>query len=241
MIELQMDGVLLAALRTCLPRLLRHPIDIYKSQSQTDTEGTVSVFSPSSLGVYTIDFLRLIPSKALYIMLSKLRANLIPKDAKLFTEIGVGMIGGLFSLFVVYPLDSLSIILSCGGFEEVKRRRLGSYYYGFLLSVIGVAVQRFCYYLTYNAANVYAKGHIERLGIVGYYSIALFSSLMVYPIDTIRKIQIINELSTTDLYPHIRQRGIRSLYKGFTYEILRMFASVASTLILIKLKPFLTQ
>jgi len=173
-------------------------------------------------------------------------------SSKLFSNTMAGGLAGALTLVVVYPLDFARNRLGADvqnkdgkqvfrGLTDVYRQiwatdGIKGLYRGFTLGVLGIFIYRAIYFGVYDTAKPYLEAkYAKKLGFLESFSlgygVTLVASILPYPTDTVRRRMMMTS-GTGDFYSNsftaaremIRNEGLRTVYKGFSANILRSLA-----------------
>jgi len=186
------------------------------------------------------DCVRYFPVQALNIWSSKKFKNIFIKcnDEGAFMRFSknvvFGAVPGGISLFFLYPFDigreiaEADHVLERNDYDGtidamqsmIEQHGLSSLWRGFATSVAGVVVYRATYFTLYDIMKPQDGTYLQNF-VVGY-CVTIFAGLISYPIDTIRRRQMICGNSFNEVLKSIWETsGIAGFYQGVGLNIFR--------------------
>jgi len=145
-----------------------------------------------------------------------------------------GGTAGLLSLFFAYPLDTARTlmvydfsgkrytgIIDCLS-QVVHKRGFWGLYSGFQISVLGTFIFRFLQIGLYAVLKpLLGKNPYFVLTYFFGLFVTTFAALVCYPIDTVRRVQVVHGLNARAAFDHTMRGGWTQLFAGIEYYIFR--------------------
>jgi solute carrier family 25 (adenine nucleotide translocator) protein 4/5/6/31 len=193
-------------------------------------EGTTAMWKGNMLGIA-----RFFPSESLNCFMKNQFRNIFSNT--LSGNICAGVLGGWLSSCIFYPIDTVRIFLSTSTSpglsslhqikENLKIEGIRYLYRGMSNSLLSVAIFRGTFFGVYDSFKIWASS-FEGKFLIGYFS-GLTAGALVYPVETIRKRQILSKSSVNIKYIWniYNREGIRGFYKGMSVGLVQSLGGAA--------------
>eukprot|EP01130_Rhizamoeba_saxonica_P011217 TRINITY_DN4648_c0_g1_i3.p1 TRINITY_DN4648_c0_g1~~TRINITY_DN4648_c0_g1_i3.p1 ORF type:complete len:258 (-),score=22.17 TRINITY_DN4648_c0_g1_i3:78-851(-) len=175
------------------------------------------------------DTFRFLPTQVLNIKLKDtINRSLEFLGRGLLKNIISGTVAGAISLTFVYPLDAsvVSYTMSNGKKSFIECLFRSNIYSGFAISVIGIPIYRGVYFMLYDIVRELTRneeGHENPIYFSVYVlsmMVSLVAVFLTYPLDTIRKNQIVHSTSLVNTITEINRQGISAYWSGYGFNII---------------------
>eukprot|EP01084_Bolivina_argentea_P288597 495362_1 len=150
---------------------------------------------------------------------------------KLSKNVAAGGVAGAISLLFVYPMDTMYEKQSVNYYynqddetdkKEQEQSFISKYYSGIGISIVGIIVYRGIYFGLYDILSANIKTDNPKQKYAMGYAVTVCAGLISYPLDSIRRRQMLTGENVNDAYCNIvQQNGIISLWDGAMLNIFR--------------------
>jgi len=238
--------IIIQGLSAGISKTISCPFENLKLWTQLRPPGLPRTSSSLSLGIYPLfrgnlsNIIRFIPTQFVQYIFKSVFKNLAQKPNQLYIEkfarnLLVGGLAGTVSLLFVYPLDvtrtlmaydfsgkkyygiidCLSKVIHEGGFLAL--------YTGMPLSCLGIFLYRFLYFGLYDILKPFlGRDPSAAMSFAFGWFVTAFAGLTIYPVDTIRRVQMVHGLNSLEAAERIWQSsGFTGFLAGAGYNSFR--------------------
>eukprot|EP01083_Nonionella_stella_P064769 169115_1 len=202
--------------------LLNHDWTHTLLQNIAKDKGITALFAGNLFNI-----VRSFPSSALDFALQNAINSMFPTSSDSITiakRIISGSIAGALSLSIVYPFDAMNqrnILYFYYNQEDnmnkqkQKKNKLSNYYSGFPISIAGLIIYRALHSILHHAFKPMVKSEDKVQGFIVGFGVTLVSGLVTFPLDTVRKRQLITGENIMDAFAGlVKRNGIIVLWNG---------------------------